>query len=67
MLGWPLPAAVAHTGGAAALVLLLATMLARSRAAPRRAPVAGAARPLPVVGMSSSGHRPAAASLEGRP
>jgi heme a synthase len=31
LLGWPLLAAVAHTGGAAALITLLAVLLARSR------------------------------------
>jgi cytochrome c oxidase assembly protein subunit 15 len=34
VLGWPLPAALAHTGGACALVLVLARLLARD--APRR-------------------------------
>ena len=38
VLGWPLWAAVAHTGGAAALVILLTTMLVRAHQA-------GAARP----------------------
>jgi cytochrome c oxidase assembly protein subunit 15 len=37
VLGWPLAAALAHTAGAAALVLLLTLLLARSRAAPARA------------------------------
>jgi cytochrome c oxidase assembly protein subunit 15 len=36
VLGWPLAAAVAHTGGAAALVTLLTVLLARAHAA--RAP-----------------------------
>ena len=31
VLGWPLVAALAHTGGAAALITLLAVMLARAR------------------------------------
>jgi cytochrome c oxidase assembly protein subunit 15 len=35
LLGWPLAAAVAHTGGAAALVIVLSVLLARS--APARA------------------------------
>ncbi|MDH4059615.1 MAG: COX15/CtaA family protein [Aquincola sp.] len=35
VLDWPLFAALAHTGGAAALVIVLATLLARARAAPR--------------------------------
>ncbi len=35
MLGWPLAAAVAHTGGAAMLVTLLASLLARARLASR--------------------------------
>ncbi|KNZ30606.1 MAG: cytochrome C oxidase subunit I [Methylibium sp. NZG] len=45
LLGWPLWAAVAHTGGAAALVVLLSVMIVR--ASPSRAPAApaGAARP----------------------
>jgi cytochrome c oxidase assembly protein subunit 15 len=34
VLGWPLLAAVAHTGGAAALIAILTTLLARSRPAP---------------------------------
>jgi len=34
VLGWPLPAAVLHTGGAAALVLVLVWALAATRAAP---------------------------------
>ena len=33
VLGWPLVAALAHTGGAAALITLLAVMLARARLA----------------------------------
>ena len=38
VLGWPIAAALAHTGGAAALVVVLATLLARTHAAaPRRA------------------------------
>jgi cytochrome c oxidase assembly protein subunit 15 len=37
VLGWPIVAAVAHTGGAAALVVLLTVLLARMRQA-RRAP-----------------------------
>jgi heme a synthase len=32
VLGWPLVAALAHTAGAAALVLLLTLLLARSAA-----------------------------------
>jgi heme a synthase len=36
VLGWPLPAALAHSAGAAALVLTLSLLIARS--APRRAP-----------------------------
>jgi cytochrome c oxidase assembly protein subunit 15 len=51
VLGWPLPAAVAHTGGAAALVLLLAVLLTRAALA-RREPI-----PVPVasgrVGLAS--------------
>ena len=37
LLGWPLAAAVAHTGGAAALVALLSWTLAASRRAPQPA------------------------------
>ncbi|HLL11067.1 MAG TPA: COX15/CtaA family protein [Rubrivivax sp.] len=37
VLGWPLIAALAHSAGAAALVLLLALLLARSARAPRLA------------------------------
>lgn len=47
VLGWPLAAALAHTGGAAALAVLLAVLLARvvqARSAPRHAVAAG--RPL---------------------
>ena len=48
VLGWPLVAAVAHTGGAAMLTMLLASLLARAHlqraAAPQRA--ARAAQPL---------------------
>jgi len=36
VLGWPLLAAVSHTGGAAALVVLLTGALFSSRAAPQR-------------------------------
>ncbi len=32
VLGWPVVAALAHTAGAAALVVVLATLLARTRA-----------------------------------
>ncbi|KAF1048526.1 COX15/CtaA family protein [Xylophilus sp.] len=52
VLGWPLPAAVAHTGGAAALVVVLTWALAASRAAdavqPRRMPAPSLSRfPVP--------------------
>lgn len=43
VLGWPLPAAVAHTGGAAALLTLLAMLLTRAAAA-QRAPIPGPGR-----------------------
>ena len=50
VLGWPIAAAVAHTGGAALLAVLLASLLARShqpaRAGARRS--VQAARPLGV-------------------
>jgi cytochrome c oxidase assembly protein subunit 15 len=36
LLGWPLAAAVAHTAGAAALVMLLATLITRARSARQR-------------------------------
>ncbi|HEX3309366.1 MAG TPA: COX15/CtaA family protein, partial [Streptosporangiaceae bacterium] len=38
VLGWPLAAALAHTAGAAALVVLLATMLVRAHRSARTAP-----------------------------
>jgi cytochrome c oxidase assembly protein subunit 15 len=37
VLGWPLAAALAHTGGAAALVTALAVVLTRAQSAPVRA------------------------------
>ena len=37
VLGWPLVAAVAHTGGAAALITLLTVLLARARQVPELA------------------------------
>ena len=43
VLGWPLIAAVAHTGGAAALITLLAVMLTRAQQATSAVP----ARPVP--------------------
>lgn len=43
VLGWPLAAALAHSGGAAALVLVLALLLART--SPRRAPASPLAQP----------------------
>jgi cytochrome c oxidase assembly protein subunit 15 len=44
VLGWPLVAAVAHTGGAAALVVTLTWALRESRAEPARLPQARATR-----------------------
>jgi cytochrome c oxidase assembly protein subunit 15 len=44
VLGWPLVAALAHTGGAAALVVVLTWALCESRRSPRPSPHA---RPLP--------------------
>jgi cytochrome c oxidase assembly protein subunit 15 len=44
VLGWPLLAAVAHTGGAAALVVALTWALCESRAQPARVVHAGAGR-----------------------
>ena len=49
VLGWPLVAAVAHTGGAAALVVLLSTLLGRSRTVP-----VPAARRVPACDTPSS-------------
>jgi cytochrome c oxidase assembly protein subunit 15 len=49
VLGWPLVAAVLHTGGAAALVIAMTTLLARAHAHPLRAPAAG-----PVMAWSRS-------------
>jgi cytochrome c oxidase assembly protein subunit 15 len=43
VLGWPVVAAVAHTGGAAALVVVLATLAVRLRGAARRHGVRSAA------------------------
>lgn len=50
VLGWPLLAAVSHTGGAAMLVALLATLLARARLA--RAGAHRAARRMPAASAS---------------
>jgi heme a synthase len=44
VLGWPLVAAVAHTGGAAALVVLLTMLLVRAQRAPVQASAAPAVR-----------------------
>jgi cytochrome c oxidase assembly protein subunit 15 len=49
VLGWPLVAAVAHTGGAAALVMLLTALLARAR--PQAARAETAARPLRKIAL----------------
>ncbi|HEX6704525.1 MAG TPA: COX15/CtaA family protein [Albitalea sp.] len=49
VLGWPLVAAVAHTGGAAALITLLATLLARAQRARRQLLSTPAARPAPAT------------------
>ena len=51
VLGWPLPAAVAHTAGAAALVILLAGLLGRAHVA--RRPAMGAGRPAPAARVAS--------------
>jgi heme a synthase len=45
VLGWPLWAAVAHTGGAAALVVLLTVMIVRARQARAAVPRAEATHP----------------------
>jgi cytochrome c oxidase assembly protein subunit 15 len=47
VLGWPLAAAVAHTGGAAALVTLLTVLLARAHQARQPAPRLAAVTPSP--------------------
>jgi heme a synthase len=44
VLGWPLVAAVAHTGGAAALVVVLTMLLVRAQRAPVQASAAPAVR-----------------------
>jgi heme a synthase len=47
LLGWPLAAAVAHTGGAAALVVVLTLLLARSaRRTPARSPRGASGAPV---------------------
>ncbi len=46
VLGWPLLAAVAHTGGAAALVILLSVLIVRAQQARATAPRAEASRPV---------------------
>jgi cytochrome c oxidase assembly protein subunit 15 len=50
VLGWPLVAAVAHTGGAAGLVLLLAYMLARVHI-PAASAARSASRPVHRLGV----------------
>jgi cytochrome c oxidase assembly protein subunit 15 len=55
VLGWPLVAALAHTGGAAVLVTLLATLLARAHRSGERS-----ARPLAAAGMGTGSATPAA-------
>lgn len=47
VLGWPLVAAVAHTGGAAALLTALAVLVVRARQGAAAAAGAGAGRPGP--------------------
>ena len=44
VLGWPLVAAVAHTGGAAGLVVALTWALRESRSQPQGVPAAAGAR-----------------------
>ncbi|MGJ7490154.1 COX15/CtaA family protein [Variovorax sp. ZT4R33] len=51
LLGWPLAAAVLHTGGAAALAVVLTWTLCESRRAPRSAP-AGARQPSGTMGAA---------------
>ena len=50
VLGWPIVAALAHTGGAAVLCIVLASLLARARQHPERSSraVAQPVRPLGV-------------------
>lgn len=50
VLDWPLLAALAHTGGAAALVVVLTWALCASRAAPATERRTAAARPMPAAG-----------------
>jgi cytochrome c oxidase assembly protein subunit 15 len=52
VLGWPLVAAVAHTGGAAALVVVLTTLLSRAHLA-RSPPRASAVSRGSTVGVAS--------------
>jgi cytochrome c oxidase assembly protein subunit 15 len=48
VLGWPLVAALAHTGGAAALLALLAVMLSRAAQAGRRTEAVSRSRAPPM-------------------
>lgn len=57
VLGWPLLAAVAHTGGAAAWVTWLAVCLVRSQAPARTAPVAARSAPPAATTISSPAAR----------
>jgi heme a synthase len=52
VLGWPLIAAVAHTGGAAALITLLAVMLTRARQGAKMEMVPPAINPQRIPAMS---------------
>lgn len=53
VLGWPLAAAIGHTGGAAALVLLLTALFVRTAAA-ERVPAGAAVPPAAVAARSAS-------------
>ena len=49
LLGWPLVAAVAHTAGAAALVVVLTFLIVRAQGAPAVAAMAWANGPRPLA------------------
>jgi len=53
VLGWPVVAAVAHTGGAAAMVVLLTTMLTRASRSQIRSDSPSASQPAAAMRMAS--------------
>ncbi len=63
VLGWPLAAALGHTGGAAALVLLLTALLMRSVAEQAEADLAGAG----IAGAGNVARRPGAVAARSTP